>query len=200
MTANLLGTISTVLLVLAVLLVIAAALMFFAFDIRAVRDELTGRTAERAIATMRAESWALRRSRERSARALTADGPDAPEGEGSGSLHLRKVRSQRSQDTSAGDEAGTTLLSDAGTGSDSDETDTTLLSADASDADETGTTLLANGDETNADETGTTLLADEGANADETGTTLLSADAPASADEAGTTLLPDQPSHEEGAQ
>lgn len=193
MTANLLGTISTVLLVLAVLLVIAAALMLFAFDIRAVRDELTGRTAERAIATMRAESWALRRSRERSARALTADGPDAPEGEGSGSLHLRKVRSQRSQDTSAGDEAGTTLLSDAGTGSDSDETDTTLLSADASDADETGTTLLAN----------------EGTGADETGTTLLSADAPASADEAGTslladdesmtTLLSDQPSHEEGA-
>ena len=194
MTANLLGTISTVLLVLAVLLVIAAALMFFAFDIRAVRDELTGRTAERAIATMRAESWALRRSRERSARALTADGPDAPEGEGSGSLHLRKVRSQRSQDTSAGDEAGTTLLSDAGTGSDFDETDTTLLSADASDADETGTTLLAN-EGTGADETGTTLLsADAPASADEAGTTLLSGD------EAGTTLLPDQPSHEEGAQ
>lgn len=194
MTANLLGTISTVLLVLAVLLVIAAALMFFAFDIRAVRDELTGRTAERAIATMRAESWALRRSRERSARALTADGPDAPEGEGSGSLHLRKVRSQRSQDTSAGDEAGTTLLSDAGTGSDSDETGTTLLSADASDADETGTTLLAN-EGTGADEAGTTLLsADAPASADEAGTTLLSGD------EAGTTLLPDQPSHEEGAQ
>lgn len=194
MTANLLGTISTVLLVLAVLLVIAAALMFFAFDIRAVRDELTGRTAERAIATMRAESWALRRSRERSARALTADGPDAPEGEGSGSLHLRKVRSQRSQDTSAGDEAGTTLLSDAGTGSDSDETDTTLLSADASDADETGTTLLAN-EGTGADEAGTTLLsADAPASADEVDTTLLSGD------EAGTTLLSDQPSHEEGAQ
>lgn len=194
MTANLLGTISTVLLVLAVLLVIAAALMFFAFDIRAVRDELTGRTAERAIATMRAESWALRRSRERSARALTADGPDAPEGEGSGSLHLRKVRSQRSQDTSAGDEAGTMLLSDAGTGSDSDETDTTLLSADASDADETGTTLLAN-EGTGADEAGTTLLsADAPASADEAGTTLLSGD------EAGTTLLSDQPSHEEGAQ
>ena len=194
MTANLLGTISTVLLVLAVLLVIAAALMFFAFDIRAVRDELTGRTAERAIATMRAESWALRRSRERSARALTADGPDAPEGEGSGSLHLRKVRSQRSQDTSAGDEAGTTLLSDAGTGSDSDETGTTLLSADASDADETGTTLLAN-EGTSADEAGTTLLsADAPASADEAGTTLLSGD------EAGTTLLSDQPSHEEGAQ
>ncbi len=194
MTANLLGTISTVLLVLAVLLVIAAALMFFAFDIRAVRDELTGRTAERAIATMRAESWALRRSRERSARALTADGPDAPEGEGSGSLHLRKVRSQRSQDTSAGDEAGTTLLSDAGTGSDFDETDTTLLSADASDADETGTTLLAN-EGTGADEAGTTLLsADAPASADEAGTTLLSGD------EAGTTLLSDQPSHEEGAQ
>lgn len=191
MTANLLGTISTVLLVLAVLLVIAAALMFFAFDIRAVRDELTGRTAERAIATMRAESWALRRSRERSARALTADGPDAPEGEGSGSLHLRKVRSQRSQDTSAGDEAGTTLLSDAGTGSDSDETDTTLLSADASDADETGATLLAN-EGTGADEAGTTLLsADAPASADEAGTTLLSGD------EAMTTLLPDQPSHEE---
>ncbi|ERL09298.1 hypothetical protein [Olsenella profusa] len=194
MTANLLGTISTVLLVLAVLLVIAAALMFFAFDIRAVRDELTGRTAERAIATMRAESWALRRSRERSARALTADGPDAPEGEGSGSLHLRKVRSQRSQDTSAGDEAGTTLLSDAGTGSDSDETGTTLLSADASDADETGTTLLAN-EGTGADEAGTTLLsADAPASADEAGTTLLSGD------EAMTTLLSDQPSHEEGAQ
>ncbi len=193
MTANLLGTISTVLLVLAVLLVIAAALMFFAFDIRAVRDELTGRTAERAIATMRAESWALRRSRERSARALTADGPDAPEGEGSGSLHLRKVRSQRSQDTSAGDEAGTTLLSDAGTGSDSDETGTTLLSADASDADETGTTLLAN-EGTGADEAGTTLLsADAPASADEAGTTLLSGD------EAMTTLLSDQPSHEEGA-
>ncbi len=179
------------LLVLAVLLVIAAALMFFAFDIRAVRDELTGRTAERAIATMRAESWALRRSRERSARALTEDGPNAPEGEGSGSLHVRKVRSQWAP---TGDEAGTTLLSDAGTGSDSDETDTTLLSADASDADETGTTLLAN-EGTGADETGTTLLsADAPASADEAGTTLLSGD------EAGTTLLPDQPSHEEGAQ
>lgn len=175
MTANLLGTISTVLLVLAVLLVIAAALMFFAFDIRAVRDELTGRTAERAIATMRAESWALRRSRERSARALTEDGPNAPEGEGSGSLHVRKVRSQWAP---TGDEAGTTLLSDVGTGSDSDETGTTLLSADASDADETGTTLLPTDDATSADEAGTSLLAD---------------------DESMTTLLSDQPSHEEGA-
>lgn len=190
MTANLLGTISTVLLVLAVLLVIAAALMFFAFDIRAVRDELTGRTAERAIATMRAESWALRRSRERSARALTADGPDAPEGEGSGSLHLRKVRSQWAP---TGDEAGTTLLSDVGTGSDSDETGTTLLSADASDADETGTTLLPTDDATSADEAGTTLLADEGTGADEAGTSLLADD------ESMTTLLSDQPSHEEGA-
>ncbi len=190
MTANLLGTISTVLLVLAVLLVIAAALMFFAFDIRAVRDELTGRTAERAIATMRAESWALRRSRERSARALTEDGPNAPEGEGSGSLHLRKVRSQGAP---TGDEVGTTLLSDVGTGSDSDETGTTLLSADASDADETGTTLLPTDDATSADEAGTTLLADEGTGADEAGTSLLADD------ESMTTLLSDQPSHEEGA-
>ena len=181
MTANLLGTISTVLLVLAVLLVIAAALMFFAFDIRAVRDELTGRTAERAIATMRAESWALRRSRERSARALTEDGPNAPEGEGSGSLHVRKVRSQGAP---TGDEAGTTLLSDAGTGPDSDETGTTLLSADASDADETGTTLLPTDDATSAD---------EGTGADEAGTSLLADD------ESMTTLLSDQPSHEEGA-
>ena len=179
MTANLLGTISTVLLVLAVLLVIAAALMFFAFDIRAVRDELTGRTAERAIATMRAESWALRRSRERSARALTADGPNAPEGEGSGSLRLRKVRSQRTQGVPTGDETDTTLLSDAGTSSDADEAGTTLLSTSASDADETGTTLLADdGSAAGADEAGTSLLAD---------------------DESMTTLLPDQPSHEEGA-
>ena len=177
MTANVLGTVSTVLLALAALLVVAAMLMFFLLDIRAVRDELIGRTAERAIATMRSESWALRRNRERSARALTADGPDAPEGEESGSLHLRKVVPR---DVRVEDETGTTLLSDAGTGSN---------------ADETGTTLLANGDETNSDEAGTTLLADEGANADEAGTSLLAE----GGDEAGTTLLPDQPSHEEGA-
>lgn len=182
MTANILGTVSTVLLALAALLVVTAIAMFFMLDIRAVRDELIGRTAERAIATMRSESWAVRRNRERSARALTADGPDAPEGEDSGSLHLRRVTTPRN--VRVEDETGTTLLSKTGTGTGATTND-----------DETGTTLLSTGD-TNADEAGTTLLADTGseASSDETGTSLLADD------ESMTTLLPDQPSHEEDAQ
>lgn len=148
--ANTLGVISTVGFVGCVLLVVAAAMLFFMLDIRAVRDEMLGRTAERTIAEMRQTTWATRRNRERSARRLTRTDADSPIGEGSGSLHIRTITAQETgQPHSAGDvsaaqdEAMTTLL-DAG---EADESKTALLPADGPDkADEAVTTLLTDGE------------------------------------------------------
>lgn len=154
--ANVLGIMSTVGFVGGLLLLAAAGTLFFILDIRAVRDEMLGRTAERTIAEMRQTTWATRRNRERSARRLTQTMSDSPLGEEGGNLHLRTVATKaagrlRGTDAvgAAADEAATTLLPDG------DETPTTLL---ADDGDEGMTTLLPD-----ADEAATTLLSDEGA-------------------------------------
>lgn len=128
--ANTLGVISTVGFVGCVLLVVAAGVLFFVLDIRAVRDEMLGRTAEHTIAEMRQTTWATRRSRERSARRLTLTDADSPAGEGSGSLHIRTVATQ-----AAGRLRGTGPVA-----ADADEAMTTLL--DAREVDEAATTLL----------------------------------------------------------
>lgn len=150
---NVLGVASTAGFVLAGLLVLVAVILFFALHIPSVRNELTGRTAAAAIAQMRSMTWATRRHRETVARRLTADGTDAPEGEGSGSLHLRVMTPQlgRGEATTAEmDEAVTTLVTPARDAV--DEAVTTLMEAGA---ESTGTwsadeskTILLEGDDT----------------------------------------------------
>lgn len=150
---NVLGVASTAGFVLAGLLVLVAVILFFVLHIPSVRNELTGRTAAAAIAQMRSMTWATRRHRETVARRLTADGTDAPEGEGSGSLHLRVMTPQlgRGEATTAEmDEAVTTLVTPARDAV--DEAVTTLIEAGAEStgawsADESKTILLE-GDDT----------------------------------------------------
>ena len=147
---NVLGVASTAGFVLAGLLVLVAVILFFVLHIPSVR---TGRTAAAAIAQMRSMTWATRRHRETVARRLTADGTDAPEGEGSGSLHLRVMTPQlgRGEATTAEmDEAVTTLVTPACDAV--DEAVTTLMEAGAEStgawsADESKTILLE-GDDT----------------------------------------------------
>ena len=150
---NVLGVASTAGFVLAGLLVLVAVILFFALHIPSVRNELTGRTAAAAIAQMRSMTWATRRHRETVARRLTADGTDAPEGEGSGSLHLRVMTPQLGlgeATTAEMDEAVTTLVTPARDAV--DEAVTTLIEAGAEStgawsADESKTILLE-GDDT----------------------------------------------------
>ena len=150
---NVLGVASTAGFVLAGLLVLVAVILFFALHIPSVRNELTGRTAAAAIAQMRSMTWATRRHRETVARRLTADGTDAPEGEGSGSLHLRVMTPQLGREeatTAEMDEAVTTLVTPARDAV--DEAVTTLIEAGAEStgawsADESKTILLE-GDDT----------------------------------------------------
>lgn len=87
-TATLLGMISAVGFGLAAVLALCAVVTFFVLDIKGVRDEMTGRTAEREIAHMRSTTWAVRRSRERSARRLIT-GMDADDA--LGHVKLRTV-------------------------------------------------------------------------------------------------------------
>lgn len=150
---NVLGVASAAGFVLAGLLVLVAVILFFVLHIPSVRNELTGRTAAAAIAQMRSMTWATRRHRETVARRLTADGTDAPEGEGGGSLHLRVMTPQlgRGEATTAEmDEAVTTLVTPARDAV--DEVVTTLMEAGAEStgawsADESKTILLE-GDDT----------------------------------------------------
>ncbi|WP_282742028.1 hypothetical protein [Olsenella uli] len=160
---NVLGVASTAGFVLAGLLVLVAVILFFALHIPSVRNELTGRTAAAAIAQMRSMTWATRRHRETVARQLTADGTDAPEGEGSGSLHLRVMTPQlgRGEATTAEmDEAVTTLVTPAHDAV--DEAVTTLVTPARDAVDEAVTTLMEAGAEStgawSADESKTILL------------------------------------------
>ncbi|WP_130810263.1 hypothetical protein [Olsenella sp. Marseille-P4559] len=165
---NVLGVASTVGYVLAALLALVAVILFFTLHIRSVRDELTGRTAAAAIAQMRGMTWAARRRREAVARRLTADGTGAPEGEGSGSLHLRMVDvpGRKAGDTAGpartADEAVTTMLASGHDGEDEgDEAMTTTLSLGADGGDEDMTVVVTDGAPAEAaadDELETTLL------------------------------------------
>lgn len=164
----------------AAVLAVVAVIYYVTQHVHAVHDELTGRTAQREIAEMRAgrrgRTW-LGAAGSAAGSLLAAARGKATGSEGSGSLHVRSVeyatddmerdaetgrvsegktgvvdRAARSAAVKA--EMGTTLLSD---GASSDEAagegDTTLLSAPAAktgDADEAET------------EGGTTLLTKDG--------------------------------------
>ncbi|WP_307738720.1 hypothetical protein [uncultured Parolsenella sp.] len=190
---------------LAAALAVVAVIYYVTQHVHAVHDELTGRTAQREIAEMRAgrrgRTW-LGAAGSAAGSLLAAARGKASGSEGSGSLHVRSVadatddmerdaetgrvsegktgavdRAERSASAKA--EMGTTLLSD---GASSDEA-----------AEEGGTTLLsapsdseAKGDEGDTTEGSTTLLSspvpkDAGKPAHdvetEGGTTLLSAPA-----------------------
>lgn len=108
-TATLLGMVSAVGFGLAAVLALCAVVTFFVLDIKGVWDEMTGRTAEREIAHMRSTTWAVRRSRERSARRLIT-GMDADDALG----HV-KLRTVGGAPVGAASEDATTLEDDGAT-------------------------------------------------------------------------------------
>ena len=135
--ATTLGIISAVGFGLSVVCVLVAVVLFFALDIRGVRNQLTGRTAEREIAHMRASTWAARRSRERSARRIIAGSNEDTESQ---SLHVRIS------------EEATTLFSDA----DDAKNDSAVLRGKTVQGDEEATTLFD--EDESAAESATTLF------------------------------------------
>lgn len=144
------GMIATLGYSLAAVFALLAVVYYFLRHVRAVRDELTGRTAQREIADMRAgrrgHSWLGSKSFATPAGLGGSRG--AATGEGSGSLHVRNV------------EAPTNIVTPMPEGD--SELGTTLLSAQASTSapeTEAGTTLLTSQSDTEA---GTTLLSNEG--------------------------------------
>ena len=155
---------------LAAILLMATAIYFFTRHVLAVRDELTGRAARRAIEELR--SGGISRPVADMAR---GGGRGASE---SGSLHVRFAGRTSSRRATTGPRRTGGMAAPRATGSVAPGGPAPATTAPS----EAGTTLLA------ADapsESGTTLLAADAAPS-EAGTTLLSADAPS---EAGTTLL-----------
>ena len=145
---------------LAALCAIAAIVVFFTQDIRAVRDEMTGRAAERAIEEMRAgKSGTFRAvSGGRSGKGAKAQARGLSSARTSGSLHVRFAANGEGETDEGTDatapvaesEQGTTLLSasPADASSPSSEAGTTFLEADISVSapSEAGTTLLGKGE------------------------------------------------------
>ncbi|MGI6217061.1 MAG: hypothetical protein ACOYIK_05565 [Coriobacteriales bacterium] len=215
MSSDIFGTISVAFLALAIGLAAVAVVLFFVFHIRQVRDDLTGQTAQRAIADLRSgntvrsrffggESHISGKSRSREAAAFD---------QGSGSLHIRNVgKSEVSVEAPEAEDLGPVTMGRMVWASEdkqpladsSDEMGTTLLMTNTSrmgqksddDMDEMGTTLLTGVSMNSQPEID---LRDNSNADDEMGTTLLS---PASAmkaeqlhgsdddaDAIGTTLL-----------
>lgn len=176
-----LGMVATIGYSLAAVFALLALTYYLMRHVRAVRDELTGRTAQREIAEMRAGRRGRSWTRGAGAGVPGSARASRDAGASSGSLHVRNVEAETNVVEPAAEgaaEAGTTLLGatpDAGAGRGADERGTTLL-ADGCPAapDEAGTTLLDAGAAgpgagaagpapvRDADEAGTTLLARDG--------------------------------------
>lgn len=155
MSADAYGLVATVGFALAAISAVATTIFFFLGHVRDARDELTGRTQQRALAELRAGSVARSRF---FAAGQTPYGRGLSAEEGSGSLHVRSWASSEAATSPAPSEMGTTLLSEEGhaepgatTGS---EAGTTLLDAAQPTAtpapSEAATTLLAPSDEEEA--------------------------------------------------
>ena len=167
--ASTLGMVATIGYSLAAVFALLAVTYYVMRHVRAVRDELTGRTAQREIAEMRAgrrgRSWLG------SASGAASPVPGAARGTfggaTSGSLHVRNVEAATNVVSSPADEgaeSGTTLLG-TGQAPAADESGTTLLGATAPGT-ESGTTLLVAAPtvagDVASDEEGTTLLSGDG--------------------------------------
>ena len=151
MTADAYGLMATVGFALAAIIAVATTIFFFLGHVRDARDELTGRTQQRALAELRAGSVA--RSRFFGA-GQASHGSGAFAGEGSGSLHVRSWVSSEAATSPASSELGPTLLSDGG-----------KTESAATPGSEEGTTLLGAARDTAApapSEAGTTLLGSNG--------------------------------------
>lgn len=161
------GMIATIGYALAAVFALLAVAYYFLRHVRAVRDELTGRTAQREIADMRAgrrgHTWLGSAS---SAAVDTGAVSISTNHEKSGSLHVRNVEASTNVVVPTADvrsEQGTTLLGVTASDSAATEAGTTLLGASKST--ETGTTLLGVSEEATVpaetSETSTTLLSSE---------------------------------------
>ncbi len=144
------GMIATLGYSFAAVFTLLAVVYYFLRHVRAVRDEMTGKTAQREIADIRSgrrgRSWLGTQSS-----GIFSDVHGAqrtPAGTGSGSLHVRNV------------EVATNVITPLG--ENDSELSTTLLSSQASSTTsetEAGTTLLSSQSDS---ETETTLLSQEG--------------------------------------
>lgn len=191
---------------LAMVFAIAAAVVFFTKHVREVRDEMTGRTAKRAIEEMRSGGGGIFRA---VASMRFADGGHAERGDESGRFPGRAERVRRTRARTSGSlrvrfskdsvDAEKTARVEGRMRDVASEAGTTLLAADAAeerarkDASEAGTTLLAHDvGEQGALEQGALeqgAAEQRAAAGTEDGTTLFSPQAAASDSEAGTTLL-----------
>lgn len=187
------GMIATAGYALALALAAAAIVMFFVLHIREVRDELTGKSARRAIEEMREGRRGTIRVAGAAAVGASGAGTAVP-GEGSGSLHVREVAARGEKTGATGrrrsGRTGSTVASRPHAGT----TASVGAPAPAAAASEAGTTLLSKGAGAHEDPAAASAPGDS-----EAGTTLLSGDAPAGTasvadapgdgSEAGTTLL-----------
>ena len=180
MSAYAYGMLAVISLSLAGVCAVLTAIFFFAKNIRGVHDDLTGRTAERAIAELRQGKGSRSRffggedggaKAGRSARSSRASKHDT-----SGSLRLRRFSADDISTTEmegTESEAGTTMLGTARS-----EADTTMPGATESEA---GTTMLSAVGANTGGEAATSLLggAEAARNEDEAegATSLLSSPA-----------------------
>ena len=162
----------------AAVLLMVTVIYFFTRRVSAVRDELTGRAARKAIEELRAGG-----SSRPSGRAARGRGQDASGSAlESGSLHVRFAGRTSSRMATTGARR-TRGLKDSPTTRAVAQTETTTSAAAVAPS-ESGTTLLAEA----PSELGTTLLSPADEAPSESGTTLLSP-ADEALSESGTTLL-----------
>lgn len=162
---------------LAAVLVVVAVIMYVKLNIRAVRNDLTGKTATRSIAEIRARTKSRKRTTSEAGKRLGWESSE-PLKVPSGPLKSY-VTGVATKDIDEAEQAAPLLADDA----DSEGETTTLTPTQAPliEEDESATTVLANADE---EEGATTVLA--GMDEEEGATTLLSNDA---GDEGETTML-----------
>lgn len=192
MTAEAFGMMATVGYALAAVFAALSVAIYITQHIKQVRDDLTGRTAERAIARLRDGSASRSRffgGESRAASSKDAAARRAP-GEGSGSLRLRRVdvgAPEKPTGAVAAEEAATTMLSSSGTDAIGEAESATTLLSPAADATAEGgekapETPAATGEASGrandeGSEAATTLLSaaeDDEEDEDERGTVLLS--------------------------
>ena len=164
------GLVATVGYVLAAAFAVVSVILFFTLHIRNVRDDLTGRTAQRALADLREGRGSRSRFFGGDERGVAVRGgaKGSADAEGSGSLKLRRFSSKEETlgDTGATgavaeDTQGTTMLGN-------DKTTNSLAGAEGSTTligptggDDVGTTMLGTSGNDNEGEAGTTLLGEQ---------------------------------------
>ena len=159
--AELLSTLSTTSLILAVVFFAIAVLLFFLFDIRSVVSELTGKTANAEIAKIR-ERGTTRKYKGKTLQSIVLDSASSG-GAASTNFSLDKIDLESNEDADEetvlqASEAATSMLGDSFAQEESEQETTFLGSTESS---EQETTLLGSGESNESSEQATTLLNEE---------------------------------------